>query len=291
MRAVVVTGASSGIGWGTAKVLAEKGFHVFGSVRNAADAARLAGTLPNFTPLIFDVTDEAAVRAGAGAVRGALGRKTLAGLVNNAGIAIPGPVLEQPVADFRKQIEVNLVGAYTVSQAFAPLLGCDRTLAGPPGRIVNITSLGGKIGSPLLSGYCSAKHGLEGLSESMRREFIAYGIDVIVVGPGAVKTPIWAKAKDSDVRYAASDFGGAMKALGELMEGAARDGLEVERVGEAVHRALTAAHPRVRYALAPDYFFDWILPRALPRRWVDRLFAKRLGLSTRGRAPVVSPTH
>jgi NAD(P)-dependent dehydrogenase (short-subunit alcohol dehydrogenase family) len=278
MKAVVVTGVSSGIGWGIAKVLTAKGFHVFGSVRNQGDGARLASTFENFTPLVFDVTDEAAVRAGAEIVRKALAGRKLTGLVNNAGIAIPGPVLHQPLDDYRKQIEINLIGPFIASQAFAPLLGADRALAGPPGRIVNISSLGGKIGSPLLAGYCSAKHGLEGLSESLRRELVAYGIDVVIVGPGAVKTPIWEKAKDSDVRYAATDFGPAMKTLGRLMQRAARDGLEVERVGEVVYRALTSSGRRVRYALAPDYAFDWLVPRLLPRRWVDRIFAERLGI-------------
>jgi len=283
MNAVVVTGVSTGIGWGTVKVLTGKGFHVFGSVRKAADAWRLSREFPErFTPLVFDVTDESAVRAGADVVRTALGGRTLTGLVNNAGIATPGPLLHQPLADYRKQIEVNLIGAFTVSQHFAPLLGADRSLQGAPGRIVNITSLGGKIGSPFLGGYCSAKHGLEGLSESLRRELILYGIDVVIVGPGAVKTPIWDKAEALDTSaYAQTDYGPAMTKLSDLMAGASRDGLPVERVGEIVYRALTVKRPRVRYALAPSLLFDWIVPRTLPRRWVDRLFARRLGLLPR----------
>ena len=280
MNAVVVTGVSTGIGSGLVKALADRGQHVFGSVRKAADADRLRAEFGDkFTPLMFDVTDEAAVRAGAEVVRGALRGRTLLGLVNNAGIAMPGPVLHQPVTEFRKQIEVNLIGAYTVSQAFAPLLGADRTLEGKPGRVVNITSLGGKIGSPFLSGYCAAKHGLEGLSESLRRELMLYGIDVIIVGPGAVKTPIWDKAEAQDVSaYARTAYGPAMEKLRNYLAGARTDGLDVERVGEVVYRALTAPRPRVRYALAPDMLFDWIIPRLLPRRVVDRLFAKRLGL-------------
>jgi len=278
MKAVVVTGASSGIGFGIAKGLTAKGMHVFASVRSEEDARRLVGKLPNVTPLLFDVTDPDAVRAGADTVRTALKGRTLCGLVNNAGIAMPGPVLQQPVADYRKQIEVNLIGAFTVSQAFAPLLGADRTLSGPPGRIVNISSLGGKIGSPLLAGYCSAKHGLEGLSESLRRELLLYGVDVVIVAPGAVKTPIWDKAQGSEARYADGDYGAAMKAMAALMEGAARDGLEVERVANLVHHVLTVPRPRVRYTLTPSYVFDWMLPRLLPSRWIDRLFAKRLSL-------------
>ncbi len=188
-------------------------------------------------------------------------------------------MLHQPLADYRKQIEVNLIGAYTVTQSFAPLLGADRSLQGAPGRIVNITSLGGKIGSPFLSGYCSAKHGLEGLSESVRRELLMYGIDVIIIGPGAVKTPIWDKAEAMDTSaYARTDYGPAMVKLSDFMAGSARDGLPVERVGELVHHVLTTRRPRVRYALAPNILLDWIVPRMLPRRIVDRLFARRLGL-------------
>ena len=283
MNAVVVTGVSSGIGLGIAKSLAGKGIHVFGSVRKPTDGERVrqeVGAL--FTPLIFDVTDEDAVKAGAAEVRRMLSGKTMLGLVNNAGIAMPGPLIHQPLNDYRKQIEVNLIGAFTVSQHFAPLLGADRALQGKPGRIVNITSLGGKIGSPFLGGYCSAKHGLEGLSESLRRELMIYGIDVVIVGPGAVKTPIWDKAEAMDVSaYARTDYGPSMEKLSAFMARGAREGLPVERVGELVHRVLTMRRPKVRYALAPDLLFDWIVPRLLPRRWVDRLFAQRLGLVRR----------
>jgi NAD(P)-dependent dehydrogenase (short-subunit alcohol dehydrogenase family) len=278
MKAVVVTGVSSGIGLAVAHVLAARGFHIFGSVRTSGDAERLSRELKSFTPLIFDVTDEDAVKAAARTVRAALSGRKLTGLVNNAGIAVPGPVMHQPSSDYRKQIEVNLIGAYTVSQAFAPLLGADRSLEGASGRIVNITSLGGKIGAPLLAGYCSAKHGLEGLSECMRRELIGYGIDVVIVGPGAVKTPIWDKAHHAEEAYRNTDYAAPMKALEELMTRASETGLPPERVGEVVHKALTARRPAVRYALAPDFIFDWIVPRLLPRRWVDAAFAKRLGL-------------
>jgi NAD(P)-dependent dehydrogenase (short-subunit alcohol dehydrogenase family) len=279
VKSVVVTGASSGIGWGIARTLTSKGWHVFGSVRKQDDADRLSEALgAAVTPLQFDVEDEAGVRAGAETVRRHLNGETLAGLVNNAGIAIPGPVLHQSLAAYRAQIDVNLIGAYVASQAFIPLLGADRSLSGPPGRIVNITSLGGKIGAPLLAGYCSSKHGLEGLSECMRREMMLYGIDVVIVGPGAVKTPIWDKAQSKDMPdYADTDYGAAMK----VMEGGARDGLDVERVGALVHRALTTRRPRTRYALAPNYLLDWVAPTSLPKRLVDRVFAWRLGIGRR----------
>jgi NAD(P)-dependent dehydrogenase (short-subunit alcohol dehydrogenase family) len=282
-RSVVVTGVSTGIGWGVVKTLTTNGVHVFGSVRKQADADRLVNEFPkNFTPLIFDVTDEREVRAAAESVRKALSGRALLGLVNNAGIALPGPVLHQPVNDFRAQIETNLTGAFAVTQAFVPLLGADPTLQGKPGRVVNITSLGGRIGSPFLSGYCAAKHGLEGLSECLRRELMIYGIDVIIIGPGAVKTPIWGKAERMDASpYAGTDYGEPLKKFSDYLAAGGRDGLPVDVVGDAIYRALTTARPRARYALAPSLLFDWILPRAMPARWVDRLFAQRLGLRQR----------
>src|SRR3954462_2581924 len=200
MRSVVVTGASTGIGWAIAKLLVGRGYRVFGSVRKQEDADRLTGEFgTTFTPLLFDVTDEAAVLAAARKVREALGGETLAGLVNNAGVAVAGPVLELPVDDFRRQMEINVIGPVIATQAFGPLLGADPSLKGPKGRIVMISSVAGKNGNPLLSPYSTSKHAIEGLSESLRREFMLFGIDVIVIGPGAVKTPIWGKAEEIDI--------------------------------------------------------------------------------------------
>src|SRR5689334_1429291 len=145
MKSVVVTGVSTGIGWGTARVLIRNGMHVFGSVRKQSDADRLANEFGGaFTPLLFDITDEAAVQAAAQLVRERLGGETLFGLVNNAGIATAGPLMHQPLEEFRYQIEVNLVGQLIVTRAFLPWLGTDRSLRGQPGRIVNISSVGGK---------------------------------------------------------------------------------------------------------------------------------------------------
>src|ERR1700684_218113 len=168
MQSVVITGASTGIGWATAKLLLTRGFRVFGSVRKAADADRLRGEFGvNFRPLVFDVTDESAVLAAAREVRSALNGETLAGLVNNAGIAVAGPVLELSADELRRQIDVNVIGPIITTQAFGPLLGSDSSLKGPKGRIVMIFSVAGKNGNPLLSAYAASKHAIEGLSESL----------------------------------------------------------------------------------------------------------------------------
>ncbi|HLY05391.1 MAG TPA: SDR family NAD(P)-dependent oxidoreductase, partial [Rhizomicrobium sp.] len=180
MKSVVVTGASTGIGWGCTKVLVQKGFRVFGSVRKQADAGRLSREFgAGFAPLLFDVTDSAAIRTAADQVRSALGGEALAGLVNNAGIAVAGPLLYIDPDELRRQLEVNVVGQVLVTQAFAPLLAAEGK--DKAGRIVMISSVGGRNASPFMGPYNASKFALEGLSESLRRELMLLGVDVIVV--------------------------------------------------------------------------------------------------------------
>lgn len=279
-RSVVVTGASTGIGWGTVKVLVARGFEVFGSVRKQSDADRLANEFGGaFIPLLMDVTDHAALARAAELVGARLGQQRLAGLVNNAGIAVPGPLLHLPLAEYRRQLEVNLIAPLGVIQAFAPLLGTDRGREGTPGRIVNISSVAGKVGAPFLGAYVASKHGLEGMSESLRRELMLYGIDVIVIGPGAVVTAIWDKAEGGEYGpYRATDYGTILDRFAKYFIAEGRKGLPPEAVGEVVYRALTAAKPNIRYAVVGKKFQDWTLPRLLPKRMVDRFIGRQTGL-------------
>lgn len=279
MRSVVITGTSTGIGYASARVLINRGFRVFGSVRKATDGARLKNEFgAAFVPLVFDVTDEAAVNHAAAEVRAELEGETLAGLVNNAGIAVSGPLLELPLADFRRQIEVNVIGPVIATKAFAPLLGADSGLTGPRGRIVMISSVAGRNGNPLMSPYSTSKHALEGLSESLRREFMIYGIDVIVIAPGAVKTPIWDKAEEIDVAmWQKSPFLPALERLRAAMQTLAANGLPAETIATLVHDALTLPQPKVRTEISPE---PWrmLMMRVLPKRLLDGIIAKRLGL-------------
>jgi NAD(P)-dependent dehydrogenase (short-subunit alcohol dehydrogenase family) len=283
MRSVVITGVSTGIGWATAKLLLQRGFRVFGSVRKAQDAERLRNEFgANFTPLLFDVTDEAAIQAAASQVRGQLNGETLAGLVNNAGIAVAGPALELAVVEFRRQFEVNVIGPIMATQAFGPLLGADTSLRGPKGRIVMVSSVAGKSGNPLSSPYSASKHAIEGLSESLRRELMLFGIDVIIVAPGAVKTPIWSKSEDIDVsRYANSPYYPVLQNVRAFVAQLAATGLPAERIAEVIATALTAAKPKTRYQITPDPMRHLIIA-LLPKRVGDRIIAKRLGLLPAG---------
>jgi hypothetical protein len=280
MKSVVITGASTGIGWATAKLLVGKGYRVFGSVRKQADAERLVGDFGgNFTPLLFDVTDEPAVLAAAREVRAALNGETLAGLVNNAGIAVPGPVLELSADEFRRQMDVNVIGPIISTQAFGPLLGSDPSLKGPKGRIVMISSVAGKNGNPLTPAYAASKHAIEGLSESLRRELMLFGIDVIIVAPGPVKTPIWAKGQaDVDMsKYRNSPYLPALQKVAAYMQHLDSIGLPPEKIAEVVYDALTLPKPKVRYQIAPDPMRH-LMTAVLPKRMVDKIIAKRIGL-------------
>jgi len=279
MRSVVITGASTGIGWATAKLLLDRGFRVFGSVRQRADADRLTSEFgANFTPLLFDVTDEAAVLSAAREVRAALGGETLAGLVNNAGIAVAGPLLELPIEQFRRQMDINVIGPILAVQAFGPLLGSDPELKGRKGRIVMISSVAGKSGNPLSSAYSASKHAIEGLSESLRRELMLFGIDVIIIAPGAVRTPIWAKS---------SEMGGSANSNSPYGHGQGED----RRIRPAPQRNRLAAGKDRRTNLGgadivqpegalpdqPDPMRH-LITGFLPKRTLDRIIAKRLGL-------------
>lgn len=280
MKSVVVTGVSTGIGHAAARVLAGKGFHVFGSVRKEADAERLKKELGGkFTPLIFDVTDEAAVRRGAETVRAALKGETLAGLVNNAGIAVSGPLIEVDPDDFRKQMDVNVTGPFLVTQAFAPLLGADSTLKGTPGRIVNISSVGGIRAMPFIGPYAASKFAIEGFSEALRRELMLFEIPVIVIGPGPVKTAIWDKAEEIDIaRYSNSPYLPILEKFQKVFIQQGREGYPAERLGRLIHKALTVPNPRIRYSAVKGRLAEKLMMALAPKTMLDKMIASMLGL-------------
>ena len=282
-KSIVVTGSSTGIGWWIAKALLTRGFQVFGSVRTHKDAERLQSEFGSaFTPLLMDVTDQAAVAKCADQVRTSLHGSTLAGLVNNAGMALSGPMLLMPLADMRRQLEVNLIAPAGVTQAFAPLLGADRSLAGTPGRIINMSSVGGRFGGPFLGAYAASKYGLEGMSESLRRELQLYGIDVILIEPGYVNTPIMDKAEEEDATiYRETEYGPILEKFKKFFVEEGRKGLHPKRIGEVVHKALTTNHPKVRYSIVQQRLKNWTIPMLLPNRMVDRVIGKQLGLLTK----------
>jgi NAD(P)-dependent dehydrogenase (short-subunit alcohol dehydrogenase family) len=280
-RDVVVTGVSTGIGHATTKVLLSKGFRVFGTVRKQADADRLKKEFgDSYVPLIMDISDTVAVHQAAQHVDSIIGHRNLVGLVNNAGIVVSGPLLYVRPDEYRRQLEVNMISPLVVIQAFAPLLGTDKKRQGPAGRIVNMSSSIAKVVLPLLGAYSSSKCGLEGMSDALRRELMLFGIDLVIIEPGIVNTEMYDKGEKEDLsEFKQTEYWEAVQKFQKYIVTEARtNGLPPERLGEAVHLALTTKKPKTRYAVVPQRFKNWTLPRLLPTRMLDAGLAKQLGL-------------
>ncbi len=277
-KTVVVTGASTGIGYAAAEAFIKRGCRVFGSVRKQADADRLNEAFGDqFTPLIFDVTDTDGIILGRKIVEQELQGSGLGCLVNNAGIAIGGPLQHIPIKELRRQFEVNVIGLIEVTQQFLPILGARDNHPTAPGKIINISSGAGKIATPFLGPYVGSKHALEGISHSLRRELQVYGIDVVIVGPGAVNTPIWDKAKDLPI-YEGTAYSEATAMLQKFAIKSGKKGYPSEFLGEKIADIFFHPSPKVRYAYVPKRWERWIIPRILPSRLFDRILGKRMGL-------------
>lgn len=278
MRNVVITGASTGIGEASSLYLAERGFRVFAGVRRDSDGRRLEKEgSGRIRALRIDVTDRASIEQAAFLVDPQVGASGLSGLVNNAGMTVAGPLEFLPLDDVRHQLEVNLMGAIAVTQAFLPLLRRAR------GRVVNIGSISGRLASPLLGPYAMSKFALRAFSDSMRRELTPWGIRVSLVEPGAVDTPIWGKGLDRSQRSFEDLPPEARRLYGSMVESVrarasrmAAGGLPATAVAQVVHRALTRAKPRARYLVGADAKITAALVWALPDRVIDWLTQNRL---------------
>ena len=278
--AVVITGASSGIGAACAFRMDGFGFRVFAGIRNEKDRnALLQGSAGRITPLFIDVTSEADLVAAASQVAGAVGSAGLSGLVNNAGIVIGGPLEFLPLGELRKQFEVNVLGQIAVTQAFLPLLRLAR------GRIVNMSSIAGRVGFPFIGPYSASKYALEAISDALRIELLPWGISVSVIEPGDVATPIWEKSlaaaqktADSYPRQARDLYGPALDAVTKAAEQTGAAGFPPDHVACAVEHALTAGKPKTRYLVGRGVGFRAFFKTVLPDRLFDRLIIRHIGL-------------
>jgi NAD(P)-dependent dehydrogenase (short-subunit alcohol dehydrogenase family) len=280
VKSVLITGASTGIGWASALRMDAEGWRVFASVRRDEDAASLRDAASErLVPLMLDVTEADQIATVAEQIGEAVGGHGLDGLVNNAGMAVMSPLETIPLDDLRRQLEVNLIAQVAVTQAMLPLVRTAR------GRVVFLSSIGGRMAMPFGAPYHASKYGIEAVVDCLRQELRPWRIDVVAIEPGSIDTPIWERGEGIADELAARAPAAQEQLYGEKIEsfrGAVRRtaerGIPPEKVAGAVQHALTARRPRTRYLVGTDARGQALLARLLPDRVMDRVVARAMGI-------------
>ncbi|MCI0777114.1 MAG: SDR family oxidoreductase [Chloroflexi bacterium] len=279
-RSVVITGASTGIGEACALRMDRLGWRVFAGVRKEADGLALkANASDKLTPIMLDVTEQQTIDASAELVTAAVGESGLAGLINNAGVGVGGPLEFIEVDELRRQLEVNVIGQIAVTQAFMPLIRKST------GRIVNMGSIGGRMATPFLGPYNASKFAMEALTDSLRQELHPWGIHVSIIEPGSISTPIWDKSKAAIDELKETLPEQAMMLYGETVEAVEKAlikfeaaGIPPDEVAKFAEHALTARTPKTRYVVGRDAQLQRMLVKWAPDRVRDMLVRSQLGL-------------
>jgi NAD(P)-dependent dehydrogenase (short-subunit alcohol dehydrogenase family) len=276
VKSVLITGASTGIGRASALRLDAEGWRVFAGVRRKEDGEALRGAASErLAPLILDVTSEEQIAAAAERVAAEVGETGLDGLVNNAGIGIFGPLETLPIEDLRRQLEVNLVAQVAVTQAMLPLI------RRATGRIVFVSSIGGRIALPFGGPYHASKYGIEAVADCMRQELHPWKIDVAVIEPGSIDTAIWGRGEQIADEIATRTpsaqeqlYGKTIERFRAAVKRTAERGIAPEKVAKAIAHALSATRPRTRYVVGADARAQGLLSRFVPDRLLDRMIAR-----------------
>jgi NAD(P)-dependent dehydrogenase (short-subunit alcohol dehydrogenase family) len=282
VKTILITGASTGLGLAAARAFAKRGYHVIATVRSEDDAKRLGAEGNGYIhATICDVTRKEHVAELPDHVRRITGNGILDGLINNAGIMLaPGPVEFQKMENIRAQFDVNVFGMMAVTIALLPLLGTADTSRKHAGRIVNISSIEGKIASPFISAYAATKHAIEGFSHSLRRELRLFGIKVVIVGPGGIKSEMWRKNPLDIAPLIGTAYEESFRKLIKVSEKMENDAATPDELGDFLVRVFEKPRPKARYSYARA-FMDGPWPVALPDLWYDALLGTLLGLKRR----------
>ena len=279
MKNIVITGVSTGIGYSAALHLINNGYRVFGSVRNVEDEIKLQNEFgENFHPIIFDVVNKDQIEEAVKKVENIVGENGIDCLINNSGIAIGGPILHIDTNVFRKQFEVNVFGVVTVTKLFERLLGAYKN-SNHLGKIIMISSVSGKRSYPFIAPYTASKHALEGLSDSLRRELLLYGIDVILIEPGPIKTAIWDKAPGPDNNpFKGTDYEPALKNFYKQVIEKGKKGLNADVVAKRIQKIIESSNPKTRYVISANKLRDYYLPGWFSDRFFDKIISNVLNL-------------
>ena len=279
MKNIIITGVSTGIGYEIALLFCQKGFRVFGSVRKESDAQRLKAALgDNFVPLVFDVIDNKAILEAAEMVKSRVGKEGVSLLVNNAGIAVFGPLQHIDNEAIIHQFNVNVMGVQRVTQAFLPLLGATFDKNTPKGKIVNISSVSAIITTPFLGPYCASKAALNSLTDALRRELLLFDVPVVLVQPGPIKTPIWNKAREVVNTYANTDYEALFKASQKSIERSERQAIDASVVAQLIYKIYNTSKPKTRYIVTKNNTIIKLISW-LPPKWFDGIMKMQLAKS------------
>jgi len=273
MKYILITGVSTGIGYATTKYFLNKGYFVFGSVRKKVDADKLQNDFPNnFKPLLFDVTDPKAIANAVLEVQHDIGDNGLAGLVNNAGIAVTGPMQHVPIENLEHQLNVNVLGVVRVTQAFLPLLGAVENCTFPPGRIIQISSVSGTISAPFMGPYSASKYALEAISDALRRELTIFGVKVVVIQPGPIQSDIWEKM-NHEPEYPDTYYAPILSKRKKVIQKSGQDAIPAIAVAEKIWAGMELKNPKTRY-LVDKAAWKMKIYQKLPDKILDNATTK-----------------
>ncbi len=273
---VLITGVSTGIGYDATGYLIGQGYYVFGSVRKQDDVNRLTDDFPeNFTCLKFDVTKKEEVAASFDLVKDKLGGQLLNGLVNNAGLALGGPIELMDDDKFKYQMDVNLFSVRNVTNIFLPLLKGNKKRGIKGGKIIMISSISGIFNTPFNGAYCISKHAMESLAEIYRRELMMYDIDVVSIQPGPIESKLWKKNIDQYEEFSGSDYEKLLRKSNAIMKSAKHNALPAEVISKLIYKILNKK-TRLRFVVNKNRLATIFFVKYMPDRIVDKIFYKKL---------------
>lgn len=275
MTNIFITGVSTGIGYDATEALITKGYHVIGTVRNENDAERLKNKFgASCTILVFDVVDTDKCHTEISNVAPLLELNGLHALINNAGVAVPGPLQYLTDDEFLMQMQVNVMAVRRITNLLLPYLGTDKRFA--PGRIINISSVSGLFNSPFNGAYCISKHALESMTDVYRRELAMFGIKVVAIEPGPIKTEIWRKSKGTLDRFKDTQYGDILSSADKMIENSEKSALEVSVISNIICNIVEDRSNKTRYLVHRKPLLFKLLAYYLPDKWADKLIAKTL---------------
>ncbi len=277
MDVIFITGVSTGIGYDAFKTLCQSGYHVIGTVRKTEDASRLTekfGT--QCTILVFDVTDIVKMQFELEKVKSILEEHGLKCLINSAGLAVPGPLQYLTEDEFELQLDVNVKAVRRITNAMIPFLKINHSKNITPNKIINISSVSGLFNSPFNGAYCISKHALESMNDVYRRELADFGIQVIAIEPGPIKTEIWRKNFGGLDRFKDTEYGKILGSANKIISNAEKSALDVSVITQFITKIINSKNPKTRYIVHQNRLMFKILAYWLPDKWVDKLVKKTM---------------